>query len=82
MVLIYLLYQMGAVEVSFDEAPNIFDTGLSKGLTGESVDKIPKITITDKNNIDASGERASCSVCLQVRPYCYSSFNPLFVISI
>ncbi|KAH9662551.1 NEP1-interacting protein 1 [Citrus sinensis] len=57
--------QMGAVEVSFDEAPNIFDTGLSKGLTGESVDKIPKITITDKNNIDASGERVSCSVCLQ-----------------
>lgn len=76
--------QMGAVEVSFDEAPNIFDTGLSKGLTGESVDKIPKITITDKNNIDASGERVSCSVCLQdfqlgetarSLPHCHHMFH-------
>lgn len=76
--------QMGAVEVSFDEASNIFDTGFSKGLTGESVDKIPKITITDKNNVDASGERVSCSVCLQdfqlgetarSLPHCHHMFH-------
>lgn len=62
------LNQMGAVETSFDEIPNLFDTGGAKGLPCDSVEKIPKITITSKNNIDGSGEEVSCSVCLQVRP--------------
>ncbi|KAG5530142.1 hypothetical protein RHGRI_030495 [Rhododendron griersonianum] len=34
--------QMGAVEVSFEEIPNMFDTGGSKGLAGDRVEKIPK----------------------------------------
>ena len=63
---------MGAVETNFDEIPNIFDTGSAKGLPGDSVEKIPKIIITTNNNVDASGDRVSCSVCLQVQPY--SSF--------
>ncbi|KAG5069657.1 hypothetical protein JHK85_002034 [Glycine max] len=58
--------QMGAVETSFDEVQNIFDTGGSKGLSGDLVDKIPKIKITTDNNVDASGDRVSCSVCLQI----------------
>ncbi|KAF3440787.1 hypothetical protein FNV43_RR19073 [Rhamnella rubrinervis] len=37
----------------------------AKGLPGDSVERIPKIKITSKNNVDASGEKASCSVCLQ-----------------
>ncbi|XP_050368939.1 NEP1-interacting protein-like 1 isoform X2 [Argentina anserina] len=57
--------QMGAVESSFEEIPNIFDTGGSKGLPGDSVEKIPKIVITSNNNVDASGDKVSCSVCLQ-----------------
>ena len=59
---------MGAVEVEaiFEEIPNIFDTGGAKGLPENSVEKIPKIKITSNNNVDASGEKASCSVCLQV----------------
>lgn len=57
---------MGAVEATFEEIPNIFDTGGAKGLPGDSVEKIPKIVITNDNNVDASGERVSCSVCLQV----------------
>lgn len=57
--------QMGAVETGFEEVTNIFDTGGAKGLPGDSVEKIPKITITNKNNVDASGEKVSCSVCLQ-----------------
>lgn len=64
-----LAYQMGAVEASFDEVQNIFDTGGSKGLSGDLVDKIPKIKITTDNNVDASGDRVSCSVCLQVSFY-------------
>ena len=58
--------QMGAVEASFEEIPNIFDIGGSKGLPGDSVEKIPKIVVTEENNVDTSGERVSCSVCLQV----------------
>ncbi|KAF5753074.1 NEP1-interacting protein 1 [Tripterygium wilfordii] len=57
--------QMGAVEVTFEEVPNLFDTGGSKGLPGHLVEKIPQIKITSNNNIDASGEKVSCSVCLQ-----------------
>lgn len=63
---------MGAVELAFDEVPNIFDTGAAKGLHGDSVEKIPKIVITKDNNLDDSGERVSCSVCLQVN-YIYTS---------
>lgn len=57
---------MGAVETSFDEMHSIFDIGGSKGLTEYSVEKIPKIAITRDNDVDESGERVSCSVCLQV----------------
>ncbi|KAF8377774.1 hypothetical protein HHK36_031159 [Tetracentron sinense] len=76
--------QMGAVETSFEEVPGIFDTGGAKGLSGDSVEKIPKIKITTKNNIDTSGQRVSCSVCLQdfqigetVRslPHCHHMFH-------
>lgn len=59
--------QMGAIETAYDEFPNIFDTGGAKGLPGDSVEKIPKIVITNDNDVDDSGERVSCSVCLQVR---------------
>ncbi|CAN4078678.1 unnamed protein product [Withania somnifera] len=56
--------QMGAVESTYDEFPNIFDIGGAKGLPGDSVEKIPKIVISN-DNADDSGERVSCSVCLQ-----------------
>ncbi|KAL1215594.1 NEP1-interacting protein 1 [Cardamine amara subsp. amara] len=76
--------QMGAVDATFEELSSIFDTGGSKGLTGDLVDKIPKIKITGKNNLDASGNKDSCSVCLQdfqlgetVRslPHCHHMFH-------
>ncbi|GAA0148988.1 hypothetical protein LIER_08277 [Lithospermum erythrorhizon] len=57
--------QMGAVEVTFEEVQNIFDTGGAKGLPDDSVEKLPTVTITNDNNFDDSGERVSCSVCLQ-----------------
>lgn len=62
------LIQMSAVEPRFEEVRNIFDTGGNgaQGLPGDSVEKIPKITITNENNVDSSGEKVSCSVCLQV----------------
>ncbi|XP_019172420.1 PREDICTED: NEP1-interacting protein-like 1 [Ipomoea nil] len=76
--------QMGAVESAYEEASNIFDTGGSKGLPGDSVERIPKIVISSDDNADASGERVSCSVCLQdfqagetVRslPHCHHMFH-------
>lgn len=57
---------MGAVETSFEDVHNIFDIGGAKGLAGDSVEKIPKIRITRDHNVDASGEKICCSVCLQV----------------
>uniref|UniRef100_M4F7X5 HTH La-type RNA-binding domain-containing protein n=2 Tax=Brassica campestris TaxID=3711 RepID=M4F7X5_BRACM len=52
--------QMGAVESQFPNQTDIFDTAISNGLTGDSLDRIPKVRITD-----TSGEMVSCSVCLQ-----------------
>ncbi|KAK4774076.1 hypothetical protein SAY87_029095 [Trapa incisa] len=57
--------QMSAVEPQFEEFQNIFDVGVDKGLPVNLLDKIPKVTITSGNNADASGEKVSCSVCLQ-----------------
>ncbi|GFY80400.1 RING/U-box superfamily protein [Actinidia rufa] len=82
--IVCMLYLMGAVEPSFEEVPNIFDTGGAKGLPGDSVKRLPKIKVTNNNNVDASGEKASCSVCLQdfqvgetVRslPHCHHMFH-------
>ncbi|KAG8373615.1 hypothetical protein BUALT_Bualt11G0042700 [Buddleja alternifolia] len=53
--------QMGAVETTFEEVQNIFDTGGAKGLMADTVEKIPKFTITGDDTVDTSG----CSVCLQ-----------------
>ncbi|KAG2308264.1 hypothetical protein Bca52824_028012 [Brassica carinata] len=72
--------QMGAMESQFqDQTNDIFGTVISKGLTGDSLDRIPKVLITD-----TSGEMLSCSVCLQdfqvgetVRslPHCHHMFH-------
>ncbi|GAB2279411.1 hypothetical protein Dimus_014053 [Dionaea muscipula] len=57
--------QMGAMESSFEEVASLFETETTKGLPCDIVERIPKIKITSNNNADASGEKASCSVCLQ-----------------
>ncbi|ESQ31081.1 hypothetical protein EUTSA_v10004883mg [Eutrema salsugineum] len=71
--------QMGAVESQFQDHTDIFDTAIAKGLSGDSLDRIPKVRISD-----TSGEMVSCSVCLQdfqvgetVRslPHCHHMFH-------
>lgn len=58
--------QMSAVERTAEEVPDIFAMDGTKGLSGESVNMLPKMRITATNNVDASGEHIGCSVCLQV----------------
>ncbi|XP_077231256.1 NEP1-interacting protein 1-like isoform X2 [Tasmannia lanceolata] len=57
--------QINSMETTFEEVLDIFGTGGTKGLAVDSVEKLPKIKISTKNNVDASGERICCSVCLQ-----------------
>ncbi|KAG2277863.1 hypothetical protein Bca52824_060418 [Brassica carinata] len=57
--------QLGALDASYEDLSSLFETGGSKGLTGDIVEKIPKMTFTGNNNTDASDNRESCSVCLQ-----------------
>lgn len=57
---------MGAVETAYEEEPSMFDTGGAKGLPGHFVEKIAKVVIRNDNNVDDTGERVACSVCLQV----------------
>lgn len=60
---------MNAVDSPFREALDIFETGGSNGMAKASIDKLPEIEITVANNVDSSGDRIRCSVCLQVRPH-------------
>ncbi|KAJ8763095.1 hypothetical protein K2173_023300 [Erythroxylum novogranatense] len=62
----------------------LFFNGLLFCYIGDSIEKIPKIKITSKNNVDTSGDKVSCSVCLQdfqlretVRslPHCHRLFH-------
>ncbi|XP_010943466.1 NEP1-interacting protein 1 [Elaeis guineensis] len=57
--------QMSAMDSPYIEVPDFFETGGSVGMSKDSVSKLPKIEITTDNNVDASGDRICCSVCLQ-----------------
>lgn len=75
---------MNSSEMSFEDIPNLFDTSSCKGMAGDSVDKLPLITINNDNNVDESEENICCSVCLQdfqlgetarCLPQCYHMFH-------
>ncbi|KAF3321166.1 NEP1-interacting protein 2-like protein [Carex littledalei] len=55
--------QMSAISSPFMEVPDFFDTGSIRGISKGSIEKLPKIEITD--NTDLTGEIICCSVCLQ-----------------
>ena len=57
---------MSAVDSPLMEAIDIFDIGSARGMTKESVDSLPKISINSENIVDDVGERICCVVCLQV----------------
>ncbi|KAM0938689.1 putative transcription factor C2H2 family [Dioscorea sansibarensis] len=80
--------QMNAVDLPFVEAIDLFETGGTRGMSKDLVDKIPKISVTAENNVDDSGEKICCSVCLQdlqigetVRslPHCQHMFHLLCI---
>lgn len=58
---------MNAVDLPFREALDIFETGgNSGGMEKNSIDMLPVIKFNHRNLVDASDEKISCSVCLQV----------------
>ncbi|KAL5063630.1 hypothetical protein RYX36_025367 [Vicia faba] len=57
--------QIGTDEMSFYEFQNFYDVGDTRGLPVVLVEKIPTISITSNDSYDTSGDRVSCSVCLQ-----------------
>ncbi|KAF3324924.1 NEP1-interacting protein 1 [Carex littledalei] len=77
--------QMNAVDLPFREALDIFETGgNSGGMEKNSIDMLPVIKFNHRNHVDASGEKISCSVCLQdfqsgdtarVLPHCKHMFH-------
>ncbi|XP_057501840.1 NEP1-interacting protein-like 1 isoform X2 [Actinidia eriantha] len=56
--------QVGTVE-TIHEVPRFINNKREDLLYRGSADRLPKIRITDKNIYDASGNRISCSVCLE-----------------
>jgi hypothetical protein len=77
--------QMNAVDLPFREVLDIFETGgNSGGMEKNSIDMLPVIKFNHQNIVDASGEKISCSVCLQdfqsgdtarVLPHCKHMFH-------
>ncbi|KAF5943114.1 hypothetical protein HYC85_020756 [Camellia sinensis] len=58
--------QVATVETN-NQVPRFIDRKGGNGLhTGSILDKLPKTRITYKNIYDSSGNRISCSVCLEV----------------
>lgn len=76
--------QMNALELPYVETLDIFEISDTRGMSKDSVDLLPKLRITSENNLDCSGEKIICSICLQgiqvgetVRslPYCQHMFH-------
>ncbi|XP_020574189.1 NEP1-interacting protein 1-like isoform X2 [Phalaenopsis equestris] len=76
--------QMSALESVYAEAPDIFETGGTRGMSKDSVESLPKLKMSSDNIMDCSGERICCSVCLQdiqvgetarSLPYCQHVFH-------
>ncbi|KAI0500925.1 hypothetical protein KFK09_019143 [Dendrobium nobile] len=76
--------QMNALESPYVEAPDIFETGGTRGMSKDSVESLPKLKISSDNIMDCSGEKICCSVCLQdvqvgetarSLPYCQHVFH-------
>ena len=58
--------QVATVETN-NQVPRFIDRKGGNALHRGSIpDKLPKTRITDKNIYDSSGNRISCSVCLEV----------------
>ncbi|KAG6507016.1 hypothetical protein ZIOFF_032351 [Zingiber officinale] len=58
--------QMNALGLPFMETLDLYDAGANaKGLSVDEVEKLPKSKVTARDELDASGEKTSCSVCLQ-----------------
>lgn len=72
-----VVFQMSAL--SF-ESLDLFESGAgTMGLSLEEVEKLPKCKTTDKDSVDASGEKISCSVCLQVLKFARNFIKPLSI---
>lgn len=60
--------QMNAISLPFMETLDLYETGSdTKGMSMDEVEKLPKSKVTARGNLDESGQRISCSVCLQVQ---------------
>ncbi|MCL7040005.1 hypothetical protein MKW94_013963 [Papaver nudicaule] len=58
-------WQVGTLETSYIEISDIFDVQGTRGMSPDSVDKLPKFDIIRKGTVDQCGENISCSICLQ-----------------
>lgn len=64
--LLRLDFQMSSFEANSGEMADLFPIGGTRGLSPDFVGMLPKIRIKETNNIDYSGDKILCSVCLQV----------------
>ncbi|KAL5713966.1 RING-type E3 ubiquitin transferase [Ranunculus cassubicifolius] len=80
-----IIFNAEQTQIEAEEILGLFDIGGCKGLSVDTVNKIPMIAITGMNQADSYGEIIPCAVCLQdfqlgekVRKlyYCQHMFHP------
>ncbi|KAL6871494.1 hypothetical protein ACP4OV_014323 [Aristida adscensionis] len=57
--------QMSLLSTPFMDNNDLFETGSTGGMSGDLIDKIPKIRFSDANNPRRETDDSCCSVCLQ-----------------
>ncbi|CAN6484495.1 unnamed protein product [Victoria cruziana] len=58
-------WQLNIANMSYDEMYDVFGEVTSKGLSGDSLKKLPWHVISDDGNEDGSSESTCCAICLQ-----------------
>ncbi|XP_031474559.1 NEP1-interacting protein-like 2 isoform X5 [Nymphaea colorata] len=59
-------WQLNIADMSYDEMYDVFGEVTCKGLSGDSLKKLPWHVISDDDNEDGSSENMCCAICLQL----------------
>lgn len=57
--------QISAINSSFTEPSDLFETGGARGLPAHALRRLPAIKVAADTAVDEAGEALCCSVCLQ-----------------
>ncbi|XP_031483271.1 NEP1-interacting protein 2-like isoform X2 [Nymphaea colorata] len=57
--------QASAVDMSYEDLTSLFDVSATKGMSSDSITRLPEFVVGRKRNAGAGENQAPCSICLQ-----------------